>query len=119
MRPVVKRIADELRQSLRPFLEFLPVGGIPGDILFFHTVCPHLTPLIVVAAKPYLGDILKFPVFKYLLRIYVAVIIQHRYLLHIGKLRIEFLRCITVQQEILSHEFFQSVTPFLNIARSR
>ena len=83
MTPVVQRIADQLRQSLRPFLEFLPVCSIAGNIFFVYAVGTHLTPFIMVAAQPYLSDVVEFAVLVDFLRIDVAVIIHDRHLLRI------------------------------------
>ena len=69
---------ESMEESLSPFLEFLTVGGIAGDVVFIHAVRAHCAPFVMVTSQPYLGDVVKFPVLCDLLGIDVAVVIQDR-----------------------------------------
>ena len=81
MAPVVERVADELRKRLRPFLEFLAVAGVAGDVALLNPVGTHLTPFVVIAAQPYLSDVVELAVLVDLLRIDVAVVVHDGHLL--------------------------------------
>ena len=83
MAPVIQRIADQLWKRFSPCLEFLSVGSVAGDVLFIDAVGTHLTPLVMVASKPYLGDVLELAVLADLLGIDMAVIVQNRHRLSI------------------------------------
>ena len=110
MAPVVQRIADQLGHGLGPGLEFLPVGGVGvGDILLFHTVGADLTPLIMVAAQPYLGDVVKLPVLVDLLGVDMAVVIHDRHLLRI--VVVQLFRHVRVQHKILVHKWLHLIVP--------
>ena len=77
MAPVVERVADKLWHRFSPCLEFLAVGGvIARNVLLVHAVGADLAPLVMIAAQPYLGDIVKFSVLVDFLRIDVTVIID-------------------------------------------
>ena len=83
MAPVVKGIANQLRHGLSPGLEFLTVSAVAGYIFFINTVGAHLTPLIMVAAQPYLGDVFELAVLVNLLGINVAVVVYDGHVLRI------------------------------------
>ena len=112
MAPVVQRVPDPPLQCLRPFLEFLPVRGVPCDILLLHAVRAHEAPFIVVSAQPYLSDVVKFPVLRDLLRVDVAVVIKDRSFFRIV---VEQLFCsVRAEQEIFVHKLFHDDrSPFL------
>ena len=80
MAPVIKRIADGLSENLGPFKEFFLIGGIACDKAFLHSAGTHKTPLVVIAAKPYLGDIVEFAVFGNFSRVNMTVVIQNGHL---------------------------------------
>ena len=119
MTPVIQRISDGALQSLRPFLEFLPVGRISCNIALFDSIRTHLTPFVMVAAHPYLGNIIKLSVFCDFLRTDMTVVIQNRHLCCI--LMIQHLRSFRLQKEILIHKCFHtasSYTYFLSVSRT-
>ena len=95
MTPVEQRISDCLFQSLCPLLKFLSVRCIPGYIILFYSVRTHLTPFVMVAPQPYLGNILKFSVFGDFLRINMAMIIQYRNLCR--KIVVQLFGCLCAQ----------------------
>jgi hypothetical protein len=55
--PVIQRIADQLGHYATISLEAIKVGSVTGDVLFINAAGAHSSPLIVVAVKPYLGDV--------------------------------------------------------------
>ncbi len=69
MAPMEQRVADGKGDRLRPLLKLLPVRGIAGNEPFIHADGAHEPPLVVVAAKPHLGDIFKPPILVDLLRV--------------------------------------------------
>ena len=73
MAPVIEGISDGKAQGLRPFLELLPIVGVPGDEALVHAGRAHQAPFVVIAAQPDLGDVLKAPILPDLLRVQVAV----------------------------------------------
>ena len=73
--PVIERVADGLLQGLCPLLELLTIRCIAGDVVLIYAVGAHLTPLVVVAAQPYLGNVVELSVLGNLLGIDVAVVI--------------------------------------------
>ncbi len=74
----MKGIADCLSDNLCPFKEFLLVGSIAGDKAFVNAAGTHKAPFVMVAAKPYLGDVFELAVFCNLSGIDVAVVIKYR-----------------------------------------
>jgi hypothetical protein len=52
MGPVVERVPEGARSGLCPGTEPVPVGCIPRDESFVHTVPPHGTPLVVIMVQP-------------------------------------------------------------------
>ena len=73
MAPVIEGISDGKAQGLRPFLELLPIVGVPGDEALVHAGRAHQAPFVVIAAQPDLGDVLKAPILPDLLRVQVTV----------------------------------------------
>ena len=78
--PVVQRVADQTRQDGGERAEFLTRVGISGDELLRDAVPAHLAPLVVVAAEPYLGDVVEPAVLGDLLRVDVAVVVDDGHL---------------------------------------
>ena len=90
-------------------LELLPVGSVASDVLFLHTVGAHNAPLVVVAAQPDLGDVVKAAVFVNFLGIDMAVVVQNG---HLGcVLMIQSLRRVVGQQEVLIHKLLHGNYP--------
>ena len=104
MAPVIQGIADSLAQALCPLAELLVIGSIPGDILFFYTAGAHETPFVMIAAQPYLGDIIKLTILSDLSGIDMAVIVQDGSSLCI--LMIKLFGCFCLQKKVLVHKFF-------------
>ena len=69
MTPVVQRVADQTRGRTEANAEFLTRVGISGDELLRDAVPANLAPLVVVAAEPYLGDVVEPAVLGDLLRV--------------------------------------------------
>ena len=113
MGPVIQRIADQLFQRLRPFLKFLARRSVAGDVIFLYAVGAHLTPLIMVAAKPHLSDVFEMLVLRDLLRIEVAVVVEDRH--NLSVVVIQFLCGFCGKQKILVHKWFHCKTLLENI----
>ena len=75
MAPVIQWVADQFRHCLSPCLEFLSVCAVAGNVFLINTVRTHLTPFVMVAAQPYLGNVFKLTVFIDLLWVDMAVIV--------------------------------------------
>ena len=78
MAPVEQGVADSLAQALSPFAELLVIGSVTGDVLFVHTARTHETPLVVIAAQPYLSDVVELTILSNLLGIDMAMVVQNR-----------------------------------------
>ena len=78
MAPVEQGVADSLAQALSPFAELLVIGSVTGDVLFVHTAGTHETPLVVIAAQPYLSDVVELTILSNLLGIDMAMVVQNR-----------------------------------------
>ncbi len=78
MGPMVKRIAERLRDGFGPLLEFLPVRGVAGTETLVHPCGAHRPPFVVVAGQPYSRQILESPVFGDLRRGQMAMVIEDR-----------------------------------------
>src|SRR5689334_10720993 len=61
--PVIERVAERLRHSLRPRKKFLPGLGVPGTVTFGDSVGPHRTPFVVIAIQPDLEEVAELAVF--------------------------------------------------------
>ena len=126
--PGVHRVADAHLQRLGKFLEALAVGFVAGDVFLRHAVGAHHAPLVVVAkivvaavgqhlvaAQPYLGDVLKAAVLIDLLRGDVAVVVDDGQLGRV--IVVQMLRGGGVQQKVFVHKCFH-VQALLNYKRS-
>ena len=103
MGPVVKRVAESIRNGLCPFLELLPVGSVFACAeTLVHSVGTHCAPFVVVAHEPDLCDGFETFVLGNHLRNKVAVIIDNR---HFSRMIVIQLLCgLCLQQEIFVHE---------------
>ena len=106
--PVIERIPHSVRNSLCPFLEFLPVGGVLARAVFLvDAVGPHRAPFVMVAAEPDFGDGTELVVIGHHLRNQVAVIVDDG---HLGCMLVkQFLRGFGLQQEIFRHKIFHGI----------
>ena len=57
MRPMVQRAADQLRHDLCPFLEFLVLRRVAGDVSLVHAAGTHGAPFVVICRQPELRQI--------------------------------------------------------------
>ena len=98
--PVIKGITESVRHGLSPLLKFLPVAGIlTCAVTLFHTIGTHSTPLVVVAAKPQLGDRLETMIVGHHFRNEVTMIVNDW---HLGSmLMIKLLRNLGFENEII------------------
>ena len=78
MSPMVKRISNRPWQHFGKTLKFNPIIGSAGYFILRSTVASYLPPLIMVPSEPYLRYVFKLPVFRYFLRIYMAMKICYR-----------------------------------------
>ncbi|GFI66690.1 hypothetical protein IMSAG192_00211 [Muribaculaceae bacterium] len=108
MCPVVQGIAECVRHCLGPLLKFLPVGSIGTRTeTLGHTVGAHGAPLVVVSAKPYLGNRTEFMVIGHHLGYQMAVIVDNR---HSGRMfMVKFLGRGGLEKKILIHERFHNI----------
>ncbi len=81
MCPMVHRVADCFRESFGKFLELLPVACAARDGVFRHAVRADHAPFVMVAAEPYLGNVVEFAVFRDFLRINMAVVVDDGHVL--------------------------------------
>ena len=109
MAPVEQRIADGLAQAFCPFAELLVVGGIAGDIFLLHAEGTHQAPLVMVAAQPYLGDVVEMPVLRDFPGVDMAMVIQYRCVLRV--IMEQLLGRLGFQQEIFVHKFVHVLSP--------
>ena len=109
--PVIERIPDQLRERLRPFLEFFPFRPVSCDILLRNTVDSHLPPLIVVSAEPDLKDVFEAPVLRDFLRVDMAVIVQDRRIFCV--IPVEPLRRVRREKKIPVHKCFHLFPPVI------
>ena len=98
----MQRVADRKADGLRPFLELLPVGSIPGDEPFLLARRAHQPPLVMVAAQPDLCDVFKLPILVNLAGIQMAMVVNDR--LFFGVLVVEMFCGLGVQEKILIHK---------------
>ncbi len=101
--PVIKRIPQTIRYGLGPPGELFVIATAAGDIFFRHAVGPHRSPLVVVAVKPYLCEIIEIMVACNQLGRKMAVIIVNRHLFRV--LVIQNFGGFSLEQEIFSKEF--------------
>ena len=110
--PLKDGVAHATTQGLGPLLELLASGGVTGNEALVNAVGAHQAPLVVVAAQPDLGDVLKTLVIPDLLGRDVAVVVDDGHAL--GKVVEQLLAGLGAQQEILIvHEVFHQTTPLL------
>ena len=112
MAPLKDGVADAAAQGLGPLLELLASRGITGNEALVDAVGAHQAPLVVVAAQPNLGDVLKTLVFPDLLGRNVTMVVDDGHTL--GKVVEQLLAGLGAQQEILIvHKVFHQTTPLL------
>ena len=104
MSPVIQRVADCLTDTFSPFQEFLFIGSVSCNELLIYTAGTHEAPFVMIAAKPYLGNIVEFAVICYFCRIDVAVIVKNRCFFSIVVKKAACSFCL--KQEILIHKIF-------------
>ena len=76
--PCIQRIAHGHRHGLCPTVIFLPESGVLTCYIFLiYTVGAHCTPLIMVALKPELPEVLKAPVVGNGFGTEVAVVVNY------------------------------------------
>ena len=77
--PVIELIFHEARNSRSPLLELLAVGSVSRAEAFRNAVRAHGAPFVVVAVKPYLGDVGPPLIVRNLGGRQVAVIVNDRH----------------------------------------
>ena len=102
MCPVVQRAADKLRHDLRPFLEFLVLRRITGNILLVHAAGTHGAPFVVICRQPELRQIFILLPLRDLTRRQMVVIVVDRLMLCV--LMKQRPRYFIFQQKILVHK---------------
>ena len=75
MAPVIEGITDRLSQTRCPFDELVVIGCLAGYVFFLDAAASHEAPFVVVASKPYLGDVVELSVLRDLFGRDMAVII--------------------------------------------
>jgi hypothetical protein len=105
VRPVVERVADGLRNHLRPRGKLLLGRGVAGDEPFVDTARPHGAPLVVIASQPRLGEGCELCIARYFLRGNMAVVVEYRH--RGGVFVVELLRRLGMQKEILIQKLFR------------
>ena len=113
MAPVVQGISDCLSKALSPLAEFLIVGSISGDVLFVNSEGTHQTPFIMVAAQPYLSNVVKLTILSDFSGVDMAVIVQNRSVLCV--IVEQLLCCFCFQQKIFVHKCFHIFPLFLSL----
>ena len=105
MRPVVERIANRLRNGLRPGEELVVIARLAAcDQILGHAVRTHRAPLVVIAREPDLEEILELAVVRNLVRRQMAVIVKDRLLDRV--LKVERPRPFSAKEEIFGEEGF-------------
>ena len=80
VRPMVKRVAECIRNRLGPFLKLFPVTGLCSRAIFLiHTIGAHRTPLVMVSSQPKLRDALELVVVGNHFRYQMAMIVDNRH----------------------------------------
>src|ERR1700722_5349095 len=102
MRPVIQRIAQSVRDGLRPCEKPVKGIGIAGAVALCHSIGSHGSPLVVIAFEPDLVEIAELPVIRNVLRGKMAVVIKDR--LHGRILVIEEAGELALQYKIFSDE---------------
>ena len=83
-------------------LELLPIPRLTGYQLLINPVGAHGTPLVVITPKPGLRDAAPAPVFSYLKRRKMAVVVNNRHLISI--VMIQTTGCIIAEDEVIMYE---------------
>ena len=111
MGPMVERVAQGVGNGLCPLLELLPVGSVlAGAVALVDAVGTHGTPLIVVTAKPQLGDALELMVVGHHLGNQVAMVVDNR---HLGRMVVvQVLGNFCLQHKILVVKCFHKFVSF-------
>ena len=78
VRPMVERIAKQLRHRGSVLLELFPMRGIAGAEAFVDACGAHRPPFVVIAAKPERGDVVPTNVVRNFLRRKMAMIVNNR-----------------------------------------
>ena len=99
MRPMIKRVAERVRDCAGPGEEFFLGIGIAGDDGFRFAIGAHGPPFVVIALQPHLAEICKTPIVGHLGRWQVIVVIEDR--LALGVLVVQPLRGIVAQQKVV------------------
>ena len=102
MSPVIERIAQGIRNRLRPREELFIRLGVAGAITLIHPICSHGTPLVVIALEPNLKKIAEAPVFGDIFGGNMAVIIDDW--LRVGIALVQSARRPVLQKKVLVHE---------------
>ena len=103
VRPVVERVAQRLRDGARVRHELVVVARVlERDQVFGNPIGPHCAPLVVVASKPDLVEVLEPAVGGDLVRWQVAMVVENG--LAGGMLEIESARPSGREQEIVGEE---------------
>lgn len=103
---MVQRAADKLRHDLRPFLEFLVLRRITGNILLVHAAGTHGAPFVVICRQPELRQIFVLLPLGNLARRQMVVIVVNRLVFCV--LVKQRPRRLIFQQEIFVHKCFHS-----------
>ena len=115
MAPVVEWVSRRQGQGFGPGLKLFPVGRLAGDRSLVHAEAAHQPPLVVVAAKPELRDVVKVPVLIDLSGVQVAMIVDDRQ--RGCKLVIQMLCCVIGQQKLTVHKLLHGSNVSLLIQR--
>ena len=104
VRPMIKRVPDQLRHTPAISHKLLVIARVPGDKLLRHAAAAHSTPLIMIPAEPHLSDVRINLILSNLARGNMAVIVNYRQIR--GVSMIKRARRLGLEKEILSHERF-------------
>ncbi len=102
MRPVVKRVANSVRNRRGPGVKLLTIGRIAGTQALSNTVSTHSAPFVVIAFQPDVIQVVKTVVVRDLLRRQMAVVIEDW--LIFGVIMIQTAGKFGIQQKIFSHK---------------
>ena len=101
LRPLEERIAKRQRNSRRPAVELLAVGGIAGDVFFGHADHTHRAVLVLIGRDPEPRDVFKRLVAGKPLGIQVAMVVNDRQTG--GVLVVETPGCGGVEEHVFVH----------------
>src|ERR1035437_4012580 len=79
MSPVIERVAKGKRNRARPRQKLFMGGSVTCAGALRDSVSPHRSPFVVITFQPYLGEVLKPPIFGDIARGQVRVIIEDRF----------------------------------------